>query len=279
MFRSLFTLSLALLSLCTPLSAHAEDDMQGSKDHPLFTRMPGYHISAYEEKEFASYEFPTGKSRSMRAPVEGNFTKIKYRLGKGAQKPSAPQIVENYTAAIKKIGGAVVFADKGSATMKITSGGKEAWAYMNAGAGGSIIDLIVVEKAAMVQKVTASADIFANDIAATGHVAVYGIYFDTGKASLKPESEAAIGEIAKLLGKNTSLKLHVVGHTDNIGDIQMNMSLSKARAEAVMKALVDKQGISQTRLGAFGNGPYAPVASNRTEEGRAKNRRVELVEQ
>jgi outer membrane protein OmpA-like peptidoglycan-associated protein len=274
--RSAAVLAFACLSLP---AASATPSPQEKQDHPLFTRMPGFHIAASEEKEFESYEFPTGRTGDQRTPVEGKFTKLDYRLDKGATKPSALQVIANYTAAVGKIGGTVVFQDKSRATMKVTRDGQEAWAFVNAGAGGSIINLVVVERSVMAQKVMASADIFANDIAASGHVAVYGIYFDVGKADIKPESDAAIGEIAKLLAQSGALKLHVVGHTDNVGDRQMNMTLSRSRAEAVMKVLVTKHGIAASRLSATGVGPYAPVASNRTEDGRARNRRVELVEQ
>jgi outer membrane protein OmpA-like peptidoglycan-associated protein len=108
---------------------------------------------------------------------------------------------------------------------------------------------------------------------------VYGIYFDTGKSSLKPESEQAIGEVAKLMKNEAALKLYVVGHTDNVGGLEPNMKLSQDRADAVVQALVRNNGIPAARLKAFGAGPYAPVASNDTEDGKAKNRRVELVKQ
>lgn len=139
--------------------------------------------------------------------------------------------------------------------------------------------LYIVEKQAMAQAIVANADVFSNDIKNTGHTAVYGIYFDTGKSDIKPESEKALVEIAKLLKNNPSLKLIVVGHTDSVGVMDANMKLSQARAEAVVQALVAKQGIDAARLKGYGVGPLAPVASNDTEEGRAKNRRVELVKQ
>jgi outer membrane protein OmpA-like peptidoglycan-associated protein len=119
----------------------------------------------------------------------------------------------------------------------------------------------------------------ANDINRTGHASVYGIYFDTGKADIKPESDATINEIAKLLQGNAGLQLYVVGHTDNQGGLDMNMDLSRRRAQAVLTALTTKYAVPAARLKAFGCGPYSPVASNDNEEGRAKNRRVELVKQ
>ena len=117
-----------------------------------------------------------------------------------------------------------------------------------------------------------------SDINTTGHAAVYGIYFDTDKADIRPESEPTLEEITKLLSKDGSLKLYLVGHTDSTGEFAHNMKLSEARANAVMNALVSKHAIPAARLRAYGVGPLAPVASNRNEEGRAKNRRVELVE-
>lgn len=127
--------------------------------------------------------------------------------------------------------------------------------------------------------VAVNADALAEDIARTGHVAIYGIYFDTGKADVKQESEPVLQEITKLLQQNPELKLYVVGHTDNVGDLTYNMELSQARADAVVKILVSQYSINAKRLEAHGVGFLAPVVSNNTEEGRAKNRRVELVEQ
>jgi outer membrane protein OmpA-like peptidoglycan-associated protein len=145
--------------------------------------------------------------------------------------------------------------------------------------GGEWYTLVVVEEGALEQVVEANAEAWKNDIRQTGKVALYGIYFDTGKSVVKPESEPTINEIAKLLRDNPTFKLHVVGHTDNVGELDYNLRLSKARADAVVNTLVRNHKIAAERLKAHGVGPLAPVASNQTEEGRAKNRRVELVEQ
>jgi OmpA-OmpF porin, OOP family len=140
--------------------------------------------------------------------------------------------------------------------------------------------VIVVEvKPMQTGMVTVNANALADDITKSGHVAVYGIYFDTGQAVIKPESQPVIAEIAKMLNAQPSLKLHVVGHTDNVGALAANMALSRQRAEAVVTALVSGHGIAAARLIANGVGPLAPVASNAVEDGRAKNRRVELVQQ
>jgi outer membrane protein OmpA-like peptidoglycan-associated protein len=125
----------------------------------------------------------------------------------------------------------------------------------------------------------ADASFMSEGIKTSGHVAIYGIYFDFNKAEVKPESEPALKEITKLLQQEQNLKLYVVGHTDNVGALDYNMKLSQQRAEAVVKELVTKYNVAQGRLAAYGVGPLAPVTSNDTEEGQAKNRRVELVKQ
>jgi outer membrane protein OmpA-like peptidoglycan-associated protein len=116
-----------------------------------------------------------------------------------------------------------------------------------------------------------------NDIATSGHVSLYGIYFDTDSAVVKPESDPTLAEIAKLLKTEGDLKLYVVGHTDDVGGYDYNMKLSARRAKAVVDALTGRHGIPSARLHAAGVGFLAPVAPNTSEEGRAKNRRVELV--
>ena len=106
--------------------------------------------------------------------------------------------------------------------------------------------------------VTVDAAALASDITATGHSAVYGIYFDTAKAEVKPESDAALKEIAKLLQQTPTLKLFVVGHTDTVGTLASNMDLSKRRADAVVAALTTKYGVASARLVAQGCGPARP---------------------
>ncbi len=111
-----------------------------------------------------------------------------------------------------------------------------------------------------------------------GSVAIHGIHFDFDSAELLPESDETLAEIAGLLADNDELELYVVGHTDDVGDTAYNLELSERRAEAVVEALVEDYGVASHRLTPFGVGPTAPAASNETEEGRAQNRRVELVQ-
>jgi outer membrane protein OmpA-like peptidoglycan-associated protein len=138
----------------------------------------------------------------------------------------------------------------------------------------------VIESDSMdIGMVTIDAEAMANGIDATGHIAIYGIYFDTNSAEIKAESSSTLSEISKLLGNRKSLKLLVVGHTDNQGEYDYNMGLSGRRAEAVVRVLEDQYGIDAGRLRSAGVGYLAPVASNATSAGREKNRRVELVKQ
>jgi len=150
--------------------------------------------------------------------------------------------------------------------------------YESAIQKGSALALVVVAAPEVLeQKMTfVNADAMKSEIQQTGKVALYGIYFDTGKDVLKPESQPTINEIVKLMKNDSSLHTHVVGHTDNQGKLDANLDLSRRRAASVVRALTS-QGVSADRLDSFGCGVYAPVASNETEEGRAKNRRVELT--
>ncbi len=125
--------------------------------------------------------------------------------------------------------------------------------------------------------VTVDADAMGKGIDTDGHMAIYGVLFDTGSATIKPESSPVLAEIAKLLQVRPSLNLLVVGHTDNQGTFELNMNLSAARANSVSRYLSEQNGIDSTRLQSAGVGYLAPVASNDTPDGRARNRRVELV--
>lgn len=141
-----------------------------------------------------------------------------------------------------------------------------------------VIQVDLVDTRPMEEKmVQVSAAEMQKSIDSTGKVALYGIYFDFNKADLKAESDATLTEIAGLLKANPALKVLVVGHTDNVGEFAFNKDLSERRAAAVAAALSTRFGIATERLTPLGASFMAPVATNRTEEGRALNRRVELV--
>jgi outer membrane protein OmpA-like peptidoglycan-associated protein len=267
----------AVILLTAGVGIAQEPDVAGGKDHPLFNRLPGYFIQRYEEKDFEAHTFKDSKRADVN--VEGHYFVIRYSLQPGAKELSRIQIHRNYENAVLKIGGKVAGRDDdGNLYLTVLKDGKEIWIHVAAYIT-SEWELIVVEKQAMNQDIVANAAALTNDIKTSGHAAVYGIYFDFGKSSIKPESEPAISEVAKLLKNNSDLKLYLVGHTDNVGSLDSNMSLSLARAEAVAQVMILKQGIAASRLKGLGVGPLAPVASNDSEEGRAKNRRVELVKQ
>jgi OOP family OmpA-OmpF porin len=145
---------------------------------------------------------------------------------------------------------------------------------------GAYIAVDILETKAMEQNmVVVSASDISKSIIANGKVAIYGILFDTGKADVKSESRPSLEQIAAFLKAEPAVKLHVVGHTDSVGGFDSNLALSKRRADAVAAVLVKDHGIAPGRLVGNGVASLAPVASNSSEEGRAKNRRVELVPQ
>jgi OOP family OmpA-OmpF porin len=279
--RSTRFLSLAAaLAMSAALTSGApqakEQDAAGCKDHPLFTRMQNMRLVTCKMVDFDKFDFKTGKGASV--PVEGKRFDIKYQMHAGGVAPSPLAIIRNHQQAIGAIGGTVSYEDQRYTIVKLTKDGKEVWAQVDTAWGRGYL-LTIVEKQAMAQEVAASAELFQSGLKTSGHVEVPGVYFDTGKSELKPESDAAVAEIARLLKADPALKVYVVGHTDNVASLDLNTKLSQARAEAVVQALAGKPGIAAGRLIGRGVGPLAPVASNDSEEGRAKNRRVELVKQ
>jgi outer membrane protein OmpA-like peptidoglycan-associated protein len=273
---SKIVMTMLLLLLAANLYAAQNDDPK-CKDHPLFTRMPGSYIYNCDHKQFDGRDFFMGKGKTIH--VEGELWRLTYYPFNDLKtKPSELQIRRNFENAIQKQGGTLVgTATNNKNIFKLVKDGKEIWVELWAEFTGKY-GFTVIQKEEMTQDVVANAEVFSSDIRATGHAAVYGIYFDTGKSNIKPESSQTIAEIAKLLKSDLGLKIHVVGHTDNVGSVDSNIKLSQSRAEAVVQALRNN-GITPARLKAFGCGQFAPVMSNDTEDGRAKNRRVELVKQ
>ena len=279
----LYSRSSTVVLLCAlgmAAAALGQEDREGTKDYPGIQRMPSFYIDIYKDVQFDSANFPVMKgAQRVNQAVEGHWLQIGYYLKNNAPVTSALQIVRNHQNAIKAIGGQVMDDQKGgnyyNTTLRFARDGKDVWVLVEARDDNYF--LTIVERQAMNQDVAIDAAAMANGLAANGGIALYGIYFDTAKSDLKPESEPTLAEMAKLLQGNPALKVFIVGHTDMVGDPAANLRLSQARAQAVISALAAK-GIPAARMTAFGNGSYAPVASNKTEEGRAKNRRVELVE-
>lgn len=252
-------------------------DFKGSKDHPMLSRMPNFSITGYKDIEFDSFRF-VGADRKPEV-VEGHKYFIEYKLKSGVSEPGELKIRRNVQDALKKIGGKLVTDDNFNkmSTLMVQKDGKETWVEVRS--YNNMYRLNIVEREIMKQEIIADATAMGNDINSTGHVTIYDIYFDSGKSEIKPESDTAIAQISLLLKNNEALKLYVVGHTDNVGAIDANMKLSKDRADAVVSNLVARYGIPATRLKSYGVASLVPVASNDQEEGKAKNRRVELVKQ
>ena len=255
-------------------TTYANKDRKGSHDHPLISRMPGFWIAVYEENEYDSHTF--SDSANNKINVEGHTYFIEYRLEKGGQEPGRLMILKNHENALKKIDAEILKRTKKDLYCKVTKEGKEIWIQVRA--LDSLYRLTIVEHEQMKQKITVNPDALLKDISTTGHAAVYGIYFDHDSANIKQESKPSLKAIADMLKAKKSLKLYVVGHTDMTGGFEYNVGLSLKRANAVVKALVNEYGIAAQRLAGKGAGPLCPIGSNKNENGRKLNRRVELVE-
>ena len=249
-----------------------ETDAEGCKDHPLFTRMKNYYITQCE-KNFDAVEFTIADGKTV--TVEGDKTVIDYGLKEGFEAPSALQIIRNYGNAVKAVGGTQLFYETGGtfATFKLVKNNREIWVSVSTYNANTGYQLIVLEKGEMVQEVTA--DAMYDALNKDGFMALY-INFDTGKSDIKPESMPIIDQIAALMKAHADLKISIEGHTDNVGTPASNKTLSEQRAKSVMNAVVQK-GIAAGQMSAVGWGQDKPIADNRSEDGRAKNRRVEIV--
>lgn len=267
-------LSIFLSILLAGVIFAEEEDVEGSKDHPLLSRMKDFYISGYEVFKYESHEFYDAEDNEY--VIEGRKWVIEYTLKEGIEPPGQLKVRKNYINAIKKIGGTILF-DRGL-YMKVAIGEKESWIEVWASSDGSDYTLTIVERTIMEQEVVADPEAMAGNIRTTGHATVYGIYFDLDSYTVKPESEPTLEAIADMLIADSSLKVYVVGHTDMTGNLEYNLDLSARRAEAVVNELVNNYGIEADRLMAKGVGPLSPVSTNTTEEGRKLNRRVELVE-
>ncbi len=247
-----------------------ETDAEGCKDHPMLSRMKNFYLESCD-KNFDAQEFilKDGTNKSL----EGDKYYLRYQLRENAERPSALQIRRNYENAIKGIGGEVVLSADENATFRVVKGGKETWVRLDVWNAGSLYDLTILEITAMKQEVTA--DAMYDALSKDGFIALY-INFDTGKSEIKPEAQGTIEQIAALMTGHADLKIGIEGHTDNVGTPAANKTLSEQRAKAVMAAVAAK-GVAAARMTAAGWGQEKPVADNRSEDGRAKNRRVEIV--
>jgi len=304
MRKPIFTTAIiAVLTFVTHSISFAQEDAEGCKDHPLFNRMPNYYLFSCEQVEFGSMKFPVGKpdpkndNKIKSETVEGKIMAFYYYLKEEAKPASGLQIMRNFQNAAKQNGGIILGEYPGwcegnyeygnninsgaipwpngctnwSTTIKMVKDNKEVWVFVSQTDEG--YNMVIAEKELMKQDIQAN-EMF-DALNKEGFIALY-INFETGKADIKPESQKIIDQIVQMLKDNPTLKISIEGHTDNVGTAQSNKTLSENRAKAVMNAIIAK-GIDKNRLSSKGWGQTKPIADNKTEEGKAKNRRVEIV--
>ncbi len=275
---------LKVILILLPFAVFAQEDAEGCKDHSLFTRLANFYISGCEQNY---NELQLRTSSNSVETKEGNLYTIDYRYNfdSGEKNKSALQIIKNYENAIVKNGGKLLYKNTDflsadlEASFSFSAKGKEYFVKLyNFGGTASEVELYrlyILEMEAMTQEVDAS-EIF-NALMTKGFIALY-INFETGQSKIKDESKPVVNQIAEMLNRNPEIKISIEGHTDKNGTIKSNQTLSENRAKAVMEALVSK-GISKNRMSSKGWGQTKPIADNETQEGKAKNRRVEIVKQ
>jgi OmpA-OmpF porin, OOP family len=248
-------------------------DAEGCKDFPLISRFPGSIINSCEHHEFDSYSMPVSRGKdgeTVEKAFAGEYWSWDIATREGT---SELQIYRNFFNAMKS--SAWIFDFQASPDRLTAHKGDF---QIDLQSKGTYYYLYAVKVMAMKQEVTADATAMAAAIDTSGRVAVYGINFATAKAAILPESEPVLAEVQKLLEARPDLKLRIEGHTDNTGSREVNQPLSQKRAAAVAAWLV-AHGIDADRLTSQGFADTKPVADNATDEGRTKNRRVELVKQ
>ncbi|MEO8195758.1 MAG: OmpA family protein [Thermoanaerobaculia bacterium] len=299
----------AVALLAAPAFA-AEGEDAGGEDYAGLGRFQGSVITGYDVRDFdatvvEAKAFKAGKPVDEKRP-EGRVVRIAYRTGSGA---SILEVFRNYTKKATAVGfeklldcetescGGLDFVNAldtlplpqmwlDGFNFKYYAGrrpagakGPEAFVSVATSQNGEDVytQVTVVELGALEDKMVDAAKM-AKGLAESGHVALYGIYFDTDKAQVRPDSAPTLAEIAKLLESNPAFgAVYVVGHTDSQGAFDHNMDLSRRRAAAIAAELSSKYGVDPARLKTAGVGLLSPVASNATEAGRALNRRTELV--
>ncbi|HVO56997.1 MAG TPA: OmpA family protein [Dongiaceae bacterium] len=265
-------LAMVLAILFVPTLRAQDDppqDAEGCKDSPLVSRFPGSHINSCDNKEYEQADFPIASDGSTKH-LEGEYHSWDIATRDGV---SEIQVFRNFQTALKNGGFTIDYA---SSPEQLVAHKGATWIHIDN--RGSFYYQTIITVKEMVQEVTADASSLSAEIKKSGHVAVYGIHFDTGKAAILPDSEDTLKQIVLLLQNDASLKLRIEGHTDNQGNAAANQVLSEKRAQAVV-AWLTAHGVAAGRLTAKGFGQTKPIADNSSDDGRAKNRRVELAQQ
>ncbi len=299
---------LLALALLAPAGAAAQTrDVAGARDFPGVGRFIRSVITGYEVKDFDAARMQAAPFRDGQPAealrLEGKTTRIAYRSNPG---PSMLEVFRNFETQLTKIGfekllacdtdscGGIPFTEAIDALPipqmwidgfnyhyfagRRTEGARETYASVVVSENNRDIyaQLTVTETRPMENRMVDAAAM-SKGLRETGRIALYGIYFDTDKAVLKPESRPTLEQIAKLLAGEAQLNVFIVGHTDSQGPYAYNLDLSRRRAEAIAEELVKNYRIGAPRLRTAGVAHLAPVGSNGSEAGRALNRRVELV--
>lgn len=257
---------LSILTIIIFCSLSIAQDITGSKDHPMFNRILGFYITDYSVEDFGQHEFYYADDKYI--TVEGKKTYIYYEC----DCEDAPlKIIRNFSNAAKKIGGTSFEYTDHTATITVKQGSKETW--VEVWATPETYSLTIIEKAEVGQEITANTIL--KELNETGKAILY-INFDSGKATIKQESMPVVEQIIEMMKQAKDIKLSVEGHTDSDGSNESNQKLSEARAKAVVEAIT-KGGVDAARLSSAGFGKEKPIADNSSADGKAKNRRVELI--
>lgn len=275
MQTSPISLALAVFLMAPGLIPAQQEDREGCKDSPLLNRLSGCAITYCSTSDFDAAELMIAASGATKS-VEGKVEKINY----SCRGKSALQVRRNAEQALRAAGFTLDFTGYDLPVHYVTGHKGRLWIAVAASelTGDSDYSFTSVYAGAMTQELTADAKAWAAEIGKSGRVAVYGIEFDTGKAALRPESGEVLQQVLTLLNDQPDWQLRIEGHTDSTGSRQGNQVLSQQRAASVVSWLVAK-GVAPARLTAVGLGDTKPVGENQSEEGRARNRRVELVKQ
>jgi len=285
-------------------------DIPNSADHPILSRYPGSDIITYVKLDYEEYQLPLGATTSAKEnsfekteKIAGAITRIGYALKKTT---STTQVYGNFVAAMKKAGFNTLYTCSGEKcgstsgwqhfftnsqvwglkpsqrliVGKKTVNKQDVYLVVFTGEQSSRITYqidVIESKAMQTNLVEIDTESLLQHLNDEGKVALYGIHFEIDKATLLPDSAAILQVVAEVLNKDKKMRVYIVGHTDDSGSLEHNITLSQQRAQAVVTELTAKYAIGSARLIGYGVGPYAPLGNNANEAGRQKNRRVEII--